>query len=88
MAYFGRLGIKRLDCRTRSMDGFNGIVGFIEVEGLKMIKDKLIDGKDLTGLKGRFRRRIVNMIKKKETTYDDYTVSPVIRQCYYIGVMN
>ena len=45
MWHFGRLGIKRLDCRTRSMDGFNGIVGFIEVEGLKMIKDKLIDGK-------------------------------------------
>ena len=36
--------------------------------------------KNLTGPKGRFRRRIVNMIKKKETTYDDYTVSPVIRQ--------
>ena len=32
------------------------------------------------GPKGRFKRRLVNMIKKKKTTYNDYTVSPVIRQ--------
>lgn len=32
------------------------------------------------GPKGRFKRRIINMIKKKKTKYNDYTVSPVIRQ--------
>lgn len=32
------------------------------------------------GPKGRFKLRLVNMIKKKNSTYDDYTVSPVIRQ--------
>ena len=33
-----------------------------------------------SGPKGRFKRRLVNMIKKKKTKYNDYTVSPVIRQ--------
>ena len=32
------------------------------------------------GPKGRFKRRLVNMIKNKKTKYNDYTVSPVIRQ--------
>jgi len=32
------------------------------------------------GPKGRFRLRLINMIKKKRTTKNDYTVSPVIRQ--------
>jgi len=36
--------------------------------------------KKLAGPNGRFRKRLINMIKKKNTTYDDYTVSPVIRQ--------
>ena len=27
-----------------------------------------------------FKRRLVNMIKNKKTKYNDYTVSPVIRQ--------
>jgi hypothetical protein len=30
--------------------------------------------------KGRFKKRLVNMIKNKGTTYDDYNISPVIRQ--------
>ena len=34
----------------------------------------------LAGPNGRFRKRIINMIKKKNTTYDDESVSPVIRQ--------
>ena len=33
-----------------------------------------------TGPKGRFKRRLINMINKKKTTYDDYSISPVIRQ--------
>ena len=32
------------------------------------------------GPKGRFKKRLVNMIKNKKTKYNDYTVSPVIRQ--------
>jgi hypothetical protein len=32
------------------------------------------------GPNGRFRKRLINMIKKKKTTYNDYSVSPIIRQ--------
>ena len=32
------------------------------------------------GPKSRFRRALINMIKKKNTTFDDYNVSPKIRQ--------
>ena len=34
----------------------------------------------LTGPKGRFKNRLVNMIKKKDGNYDDESISPVIRQ--------
>lgn len=30
--------------------------------------------------KGRFRRRLMNMIKKKNAKFDDFTISPAIRQ--------
>jgi hypothetical protein len=33
-----------------------------------------------TGSNGRFRKRLIGMIKKKNAKYDDYTISPVIRQ--------
>lgn len=36
--------------------------------------------KNLAGKKGRFKNMLINMIKKKDTTYNDYTVSPNIRQ--------
>ena len=32
------------------------------------------------GPNSRFRRRLINMINNKNTTYDDYTISPKIRQ--------
>jgi len=32
------------------------------------------------GPKSRFRRRLINMIHEKKTTYDDYNISPKIRQ--------
>jgi len=32
------------------------------------------------GPKSRFRKRLINMIKKENTRYDDYNVSPRIRQ--------
>ena len=34
----------------------------------------------LAGPNGRFRRRLMNEIIKKNTRYNDYTISPVIRQ--------
>ena len=34
----------------------------------------------LAGPNGRFRRTLMNKIIKNNTTYDDYTISPVIRQ--------
>lgn len=32
------------------------------------------------GPNGRFRKRLINMVKAKHTHYNDFTVSPVIRQ--------
>jgi hypothetical protein len=32
------------------------------------------------GPNSRFRKRLINMIKKKRTTYNDYRISPAIRQ--------
>ena len=34
----------------------------------------------LAGPKGRFKKRLVNMIKDKDAKYDDISISPVIRQ--------
>jgi len=36
--------------------------------------------KNLTGPNGRFKRSLVRLIVKKNTTYNDFTVSPKIRQ--------
>lgn len=36
--------------------------------------------KRLTGQKGRFKAMLISLIKRNKTTYDDYTVSPKIRQ--------
>ena len=36
--------------------------------------------KNLAGPNGRFRKRLINMIKKNNTNYNDETISPVIRQ--------
>lgn len=35
---------------------------------------------NLTGPKGRFRNNLINQIKRKNTTYNDFSVSPKIRQ--------
>lgn len=35
---------------------------------------------NLAGPKGRFRKSLINKIKKANTTYDDESISPVIRQ--------
>lgn len=40
------------------------------------------------GPNSRFRKRLINMIHAKKTTYDDYSVSPAIRQTLqHWGVM-
>ena len=36
--------------------------------------------KNLAGEKGRFRRQLINKIKKEGKKYDDVTISPVVRQ--------
>mgnify|MGYP001420008515 CR=1 FL=1 len=36
--------------------------------------------KKLAGPNGRFRKRLINMIKKNNKNFDDFSVSPVIRQ--------
>ena len=59
------------------MVGFSGILGPGQVEDRKMIKDKLIDGKIIVS---RFRGKLVKMIKDASSKYDDYSISPKIRQ--------
>ena len=59
------------------MVGFSGILGIGQVENQKMIKDKLIDGKKIVN---RFRGKLVKMIKNSCSKYDDYSISPKIRQ--------
>ena len=41
------------------------------------MKDKLIDGKKIVS---RFRGKLVEMIKDAGIKYDDYSISPKIRQ--------
>ena len=59
------------------MVGFSGILGIDQVEDQKMIKEKLIDGKKIVN---RFRGKLVKMIKNSSSKYDDYSISPKIRQ--------
>ena len=42
-----------------------------------MIKDKLIDGKKIVS---RFREKLVKMIRNAGSKFDDYSISPKIRQ--------
>ena len=59
------------------MVGFSGILGTGQVEDQKMIKDKLIDGKEIVS---RFRGKLVEMIRDVGSKFDDYSFSPKIRQ--------
>ena len=59
------------------MVGFSGILGNGQVEDQKMIKDKLIDGKKIVS---RFRGKLVKMIRDAGSKFDDYSISPKIRQ--------
>ena len=51
------------------MVGFSGILDTGQVEDRKMMKSKLIDGKKFASI---FRGKLVN--------FDDYSISPKIRQ--------
>ena len=59
------------------MVGFSDILGTGQVEDQKMIKDKLIDGKEIVS---RFRGKLVEMIRDVGSKFDDYSFSPKIRQ--------
>ena len=58
------------------MVGFSGILGTGQVEDRNMIKDKLIDEKNVS----RFRGKLVKMIRDAGSKFDDYSISPKIRQ--------
>ena len=59
------------------MNGFSGISDTDWIEDLQMIKDKLIDGKKVMG---RFKGKLVKIIKEAGSKFDDYSISPKIRQ--------
>ena len=59
------------------MIGFSGILGTVQVEDQKMIKDKLIDGKKIVS---RFRDKLVKIIRDVGSKFDDNSISPKIRQ--------
>ena len=52
-------------------------LGTVQVEDRKMIKDELIDGKKIVG---RFRGKLVKRIRDAGSKFDDYSISPKIRQ--------
>ena len=45
-----------------------------------MIKDKLIDGKKIVS---RFKGKLVKMIRDAGNKFDDYSISPKIRQILF-----
>ena len=59
------------------MGGFSGILGTGQVEDRKMMKGKLIDGKKIVS---SFKGKLVKMIKDAVSKFDDYSISPKIRQ--------
>ena len=59
------------------MDDLSVILVTGWVEDWKMMKYKLIDGKKIVS---RFRGKLVKMIKDAGSKYDDYSISPKIRQ--------
>ena len=59
------------------MADFSGILGTGQVEDQRMMKDKLIDGKKIVS---RFRGKLVKMIKNTGSKFNNYSISPKIRQ--------
>ena len=58
------------------MVGFSGILGIGQVDQ-KMRKYKLLDGKKIVS---RFRGKLVKIIRDAGSKFDDYSISPKIRQ--------
>ena len=58
------------------MVGLSGILDTGQVRDRKMVKDILTDGKNVS----RFRGKLVKMIKDAGSKFDDYSISPKIRQ--------
>ena len=58
------------------MVSFSGILGTSQLEDRKILKDKLIDEKIVS----RFRGKLVKMIRDVGSKFDDYSISPKIRQ--------
>ena len=65
------------------MLGFSGTLDTDQVEDQKMIKDRNNRWK---GIVSRFKGKLVKMIKDGGSKFDDYSISPEIRQFYYIGL--
>ena len=59
------------------MVGFSGILGNGQVEDQNIMKDKLIDERKIVS---RFRGKLIKMIKDAGGKFDDYSISPKIRQ--------
>ena len=66
------------------MDGFSGILDTGWVEDHKMMKGKLIDGKNCE----QVQRQTSQDIKDTGSKFDDCSISPKIRQIFGIGIMN
>ena len=58
------------------MVGFSGILDTGWAEDRKMMKGELIDGKNCEQVQGK----LVKMIKDAGSKFDDYSISPKIRQ--------
>ena len=67
------------------MVGFSGILSTGQVEDQKMIKDKLIDGKNIVS---RFTGKSVNMIRDAGSKFDDIQSCLKLDKFYCIGLMN
>ena len=59
------------------MVGFSGILDTGWVGDLRIMKDKLIDGKKLWV---DVRGKLVKMVKDADTKFDDYSILPKTRQ--------
>ena len=59
------------------MDGLNGILDIIWVVEVKMMKKKNKRWKEIVK---RFKGKLTEMIKKADSKFDNYSISPKIRQ--------
>lgn len=67
----------------RSQDPYGWIEWYCHFYGGRRSKDderQIRRWLKITGFNGRFRKRLINIIKEKKTNYDDNSVSPAIRQ--------